>query len=132
MKKGARRLDLRAPRYLGCLKAGRESLAAAPRDKIDQTTEQAGAEAVDMHRAARVAGLASHLREHIRRKIDTKFAAHRCVVTHLVWTPFLFDRVGKQRIRSVLGHMAGMMCRDSHCFQCRKTRTSLCSCLIGV
>ena len=29
-----------------------------------------------------------------------------------------------------LKHVGAMMCRDSHCFQCRKTRTSLCTCLI--
>ena len=72
-------------------------LAAATREQVDQATEQAGTEAIHLHRAARAACLAAHFREHVRRQVDTEFAAGRGVVTHFRWTP-LEDRFVVTRV----------------------------------
>src|SRR6187551_3671809 len=116
-----------------CAVSGRtikQRLAAATGEQVDQTTEQAGTEAIHLHRAARVACVAAHFRENVRRQVDTKFAAGGVVVTHFRWAP---RRIGSlKRGGSVLKHARGMMCRGSQCYQCRKTRTSLCKCLIVV
>jgi hypothetical protein len=109
--------------------------ASATGHQVKQSTEQTGSKSIHLHRGAGTHVLAAHFSKDVGRKVDPEFAAGTRVVTHLGMTPFLIfalARVGQERVCSLLNHQAGMVCRDSHCFQCRKTRTSLCSSLIGM
>src|SRR5687768_16088799 len=96
-----------------------DRLAAAAGEQADQTAEQPGTEAIHMHAGTRGARRAAHFREHVGREIDPEFAAGCCVVTHLLETPlgdcrFRMD-VREKCVSSLLAHMAGMMCGESHC-----------------
>src|SRR6187401_1024850 len=66
-------------------------LAATTREQADQATEQARTETVDLHGVAGAARLTAHFGEHVRRQVDTEFAAGRGVVTHCRSAPLGFS-----------------------------------------